>query len=75
MSDLQFDDSQSEFARPPEQPSGFDLSGKLVEWGLVSNRQEATYVLIAIGVLAVIVAFFVFRVGGGGSDAPPLLPQ
>ncbi|MBI5644716.1 hypothetical protein HY970_01325 [Candidatus Kaiserbacteria bacterium] len=71
MSDLQFDTPDNEFGRPPEAKPGFDITGKLVEWGLVSSRQEAQYVLIGVGVLALIAAFFFMR--SGGSSAPVLL--
>lgn len=55
----------------PEQKAGFDLSGMLVSWGLVSSRQEATYVLIAIGALALIAAFFIYQASAGSTPPPP----
>lgn len=70
MSDLQFDTGQNEFGPPRVEKSGMDISGKLVEWGLVSNRQEASYVLIAIAVLALIAAYFLYSSLSGGSDVP-----
>ena len=72
MSDLRFDTGDNEFASTRDTSSGFDLAGKLVEWGLVSDRQQATYVLIGTGVLALIIAFFLFR--SSGSDLPPPPP-
>lgn len=75
MSDMQFNtDETAEFGRPPEQKQGFDLSGKLIQWGLVADRQQASYVLIGIAGLALVAALF-FMFSGGGGDAPPLLPQ
>mgnify|MGYP003394611279 CR=1 FL=1 len=71
MSDIQFETGQNEFSRPPTESGGFDIAGKLVAWGLVSNRQEATYVLIALGVLALILAFFLIRSSGSDLPAPP----
>ena len=70
MSDLQFDTGQNEFGRPPEQASSFDLSGKLIQWGLVSNKQEASYVLIAVAVLALIGAYFLYSSLSGGTEVP-----
>lgn len=72
MSDLRFDNNNEEFGRPLAQSQGFDLSGKLVQWGLVASRQEANYVLIGVGGLALVVAAFLMF--SGGSDAPPPPP-
>lgn len=60
MSDLQYDSSQNEFGRPPVQEKGVDITGKIVQWGLASNRQQAEYVLIGVGVVALIVTYFVY---------------
>ncbi len=74
MGDMQFEDQTNEFGAPRERATGFDLTGKLVQWGLVSTPQEAQYALIAVAVLAFLVAaYFLFSSGGG--SAPPLLPQ
>ncbi len=70
MSDLQFDSLQNEFGRPPQEKPGFDLSGMLVRWGLVSSRQEATYVLIVIGILALVGAYVLYGALSGGSNVP-----
>lgn len=72
MSEMQFENPENEFGRPPSREEGFDLAGKLVAWGLVGNRQQATYALIGLAVLALIVGFFFL--GSGGNEAPPLLP-
>lgn len=73
MSDLRFDTPDNEFGRPPTREQSFDLAGKLVEWGMVGSREQATYVLIGAAALAIVAAFFFL--GSGGSDAPPLLPE
>jgi len=64
MSDVQFDqDGSNEFGTPPSS-SGTDLTGKLIQWGIVSNRQQAEYVMIGLAVAVVIIAFFVYRSSG-----------
>ncbi len=73
MTDMQFNDSSNEFGTPPASKNGSDISDKLIAWGFVSSRKEAEYVLIAVAVLSLIVAYFVLQ--SGGSSAPPLLPQ
>lgn len=72
MSDLRFDTGDNEFATSRETPQGVDITGKLVAWGLVSDKQQASYVLIGIAVLAFIIAFFFIR--ASGSDLPPPPP-
>ena len=65
-------DDANEFGRPPSASGGFDITGKLVEWGLVSSRDEAQYVLIGIGVVVLLVAVFIFwKSGGSGELQPP----
>lgn len=72
-SGVRFENQGEEFGAPPTRSGGFDMSDKLVTWGLVASRQEAQYVLIAIAVVIFIVAgYFLFS---GGESAPPLLPQ
>ncbi|MDO8576459.1 MAG: hypothetical protein Q7R90_04030 [bacterium] len=62
MGDLRFDsDQQEEFGRPAGSASGGDLTSKFIAWGIVSNRQQAEYVMIGLAILIVIVAFFVYR--------------
>ena len=62
MGEMQFQtDDQNEFGRPPQQSAGADLTGKLVTWGLVSNRQQAEYMMIGLAVLIAVIAFFVYR--------------
>ena len=61
MGDLRFDTDQEEFARPVSPTSGTDFTGMLVTWGLVSNRQQAEYVMIGLAVVIAIIAFFVYR--------------
>ena len=69
---VQFENQGDEFGRPPQRSGGFDITGKLVEWGLVSSLQEAQYVLMAVGVAALLIAgFFIFH---SGSNIPPPPP-
>ncbi|OGG78146.1 hypothetical protein A3F56_03645 [Candidatus Kaiserbacteria bacterium RIFCSPHIGHO2_12_FULL_55_13] len=66
MGDLRFDsDQQEEFGPPAARPSGSDLTGKLIAWGIVSNRQQAEYVMIGLAVLIAVIAFFVYRSTSG----------
>jgi hypothetical protein len=71
MSDLQFDNQNNEFGRPPEASGGFDLSGKLISWGLVSNRKEAEYALMAVGAFALLLAGYLFFSSSGSTPPPP----
>ena len=69
---MQFENQGDEFGTPPQQSAGFDLTGKLVEWGLVSSTSEAQYVLIGVAVVALLAAaYFLFGFGGGSSLPPP----
>ena len=69
---VQFENQGEEFGRPPQASSGFDLTGKLVQWGLVSNATEAQYALIGLAVIALLIAgFFLFGFGGGSNIPPP----
>jgi len=66
MGDLRFDsDQEDEFKRPESPAQGGDLTGKLIAWGLVSNRQQAEYLMMGLAVLITIVAFFVYRSANG----------
>lgn len=70
MNDMQFDNSSNEFGTPVQEKPGTDITGKLIKWGLVSTRQEAEYVLMAIGIIALVGSFFMYRSLSGGSDVP-----
>ncbi len=73
-SGVRFENQGEEFGRPPEVSEGFNLTGKLVEWGLVSSQAEAQYALIGVAAVALLAsAFFLFGFGGG-SDIPPPPP-
>jgi len=61
MADLQFDNQANEFGRPPVSDPGVDFTGKLIRWGFVSSRKEAEYALIAIAVLCLVAAYFVYK--------------
>ncbi len=71
MGDMQFEDQTNEFGSPRERASGFDLSGALVRWGLVSTPQEAQYALIAVIVLSALIAGYFFFSSGGSTPPPP----
>jgi hypothetical protein len=71
MTDLQFDNQTNEFGRPPEASNGFDITGKLINWGFVSNRKEAEYVLIGVAVVALLAAFFFYKSSAGSLPPPP----
>ena len=55
MTDLRFNDDGSEFARRPVAVNS-GITGVLIRWGLVKTRQQATYVLVAVGILALFVS-------------------
>ena len=71
---MHFDSQGDEYGAPPQRAAMFDLTSKLVSWGLVSTPQEAQYVLIAVAVIAVLIAGYLLigAVGGGGHTPPPL---
>ena len=71
MGEIQFEDQGEEFGRPPERASGFDLTGKLVEWGIVSTGEQAQYILLGAAVLAMLAAAYLFFHSGGSSLPPP----
>jgi hypothetical protein len=70
---VQFENQGDEFGRPPQRSGGFDLTGKLVQWGLVSSPQEAQYVLLAVAIVVVLIAgYFIFHSGGSSVPPPPI---
>ncbi|MBI4088083.1 hypothetical protein HY418_01735 [Candidatus Kaiserbacteria bacterium] len=74
--EVRFENQGEEFGRPPQEAVGFDLAGKMVQWGLVASRKEAEYVLIGVGVVALLIAIFIFWSGAsGGHAAPPPPPN
>lgn len=75
MGDMQFQtDDQNEFGRAPTS-QGFDLTGMLMKWGVASSRQQAEYVLIGIGMMALAAAIFFFMSSGSGGPPPPPPPN
>ena len=71
MGEMRFEtDSQNEFGRPPQEAGGFDMSGMLITWGLVSSRQQAEYILIGISVIVFVIAGFVYFSSSGSSNVP-----
>jgi hypothetical protein len=75
MNDIRFDTQENEFGAPTQASQGFDLSGKLISWGLVSDRKQAEYVLIFVAIGALVLSYVAYKALTGGGDAPPLLPQ
>lgn len=72
-SGVQFESQGDEFGRPPQRSNGFDITGKLVQWGLVSSQQEAQYVLAAVAAAVLLVAgFFMFHSGSSVPPPPPI---
>ena len=70
-SGVQFESQGDEFGRPPQRGGSFDLTSKLVQWGLVKSEQEAQYVLIAVAVIVFLIAGFLIFHSGGSSVPPP----
>ena len=60
MDEVHFENQGEEFGAPPER-SGSDLTSRLIRWGVVSNREQAQYVMIGVAVVVFIIAFLVFR--------------
>ena len=71
---VQFSSEGDDYGAAPQRSEGFDLTGKLVNWGLVSSREEAQYVLIAVAVIAILVAGYLVIHSLGGNSAPPPIP-
>ena len=69
---MKFEEQADEFGRPPQQSAGADLTGKIVAWGLASNRQQAEYILLGIGIAAFLLALYFIFSGGSGSDPSPV---
>ena len=61
MGDVQFDqDNANEFGAPPTS-AGTGMTARLIKWGFVSTEAEAQYVLIAVAVVALVLAFFLLK--------------
>ena len=61
MGEMRFDsDSENEFGAPPTENAGVDFTGKLVQWGVASNRKQAESVMIGLAVVVIIIAFLVY---------------
>ena len=60
MSELQFDDQTNEFGRPPASTPSADLTGKIIAWGLASNREQAQYVMIGVLVAVIVLTLLVY---------------
>ncbi len=75
MGDIQFEDGTQEFGTPPSRQNagGVDITGKIVSWGLASNRQQAQIVmLVVIGVALLAAAYFMFFSGGTEVPSTPV---
>ena len=70
MNEIQFEDKQDEFGRPPQMNQGTDFTGKLMAWGLASNRQQAEYLMIGAALAVLVIAYFVYS-WGTGAPTPP----
>jgi hypothetical protein len=71
MADIQFDTNADEFGAPPQEHSGWDLTEQIVSLGLAQTKEQAEYVLIVLGLIALIVAGFFFFSGGSSVPPPP----
>jgi len=71
--EVRFENQGEEFGAPPQASAGFDLTGKMIQWGLVSSRQEAEYALGGTAVVALLIAIYFFW-SGFASEAPPPPP-
>jgi hypothetical protein len=71
MADIQFETNPNEFGVPPQEEGGWDLTGQIVSLGLAQTREQAEYVLIGVGIIALIVAAFFFFSGGSSVPPPP----
>ena len=65
MADMQFNSDQqnefTEYSQPRSQ--GFDLTGMLIKWGIVSDRKQGEYILLGVAVLVIAIAFWMFASG------------
>jgi hypothetical protein len=71
MADIQFETNPNEFGAPPREEGGWDLTGQIVSLGLAQTREQAEYVLIGVGLIALAIGAFFFFSGGGSSVPPP----
>ena len=49
---------------------GTDFTGKLIAWGLASNRQQAEYLMIGAALAVLVIAYLVYS-WGTTSELPP----
>ena len=69
--EMSFNDGTDEFSTQRPQEAGFDLTGKLIAWGLVKTRDEAQYVMIGVAAVAILLAGYFFMSGGSHLPPPP----
>lgn len=70
-SGVRFDVENEDFGRPPQRDAGFDMTGKLVEWGIVETVEQAQYVLVGVGIFVLLLAGYFFMHSGGAVPPPP----
>jgi hypothetical protein len=71
MADIRFESDTDFDVRRLQQKSRFDLIGMVVRTGFAKNRQQASYVLLGVAVVAAIIAFVFWPSGRGDAPPPP----
>lgn len=75
MDEIKFNADQDEFVALQRKPKReFDLPGKLVQWGIVSDRQQAGYMLLGAVVVALIAAWWIWSSSGPSPVELPVEP-
>lgn len=77
MEDVQYNAEAETIAPVREQLSQapkFDLTERLLQLGIVADRKQAEYVLVAVVIVATIVTFFAYRGAVGGSAEKITIP-
>jgi len=71
--DLQFEDPLSDYKRnATPREAGFDITGLVVRLGLAKSRKQASYILLAAAVLALILAFVFWPRSSQDIELPPV---
>jgi len=70
MSEVSFEDQGDNFGRPSKFLEAFDLGALLIKWRIASTRQQAQYILIAVALGAIMLAFFVYHVATPSYTGP-----
>lgn len=71
--DIQFKEEWRPQQFVPRKSWGEKLAGFLVKYsgGLIKDENQASYVIIGLVVVAIIISLFLFFGGGRGSESPP----